>query len=46
VRGLRVVELDDVNHYTVVLAEAGAAAVAAEVQRMSSAASIVTGGIS
>jgi hypothetical protein len=44
-RGLRLVEVGDVNHYTIVLGEAGASAVAAEVQRAISGASIVTGGI-
>jgi len=37
--------LGDVNHYTIVLAEAGAAAVAAELLRTISAASVTTGGI-
>lgn len=44
-RGMRVVEVDDVNHYTIVLAGEGARAVAAEVRRTMRSAHTITKGI-
>lgn len=44
-RGMRVVEVGDVNHYTIVLAREGARAVAAEVRRTMQSAHTITEGI-
>jgi pimeloyl-ACP methyl ester carboxylesterase len=44
-RGMQVVEVDDVNHYTIVLARDGARAVAAEVRRTMQSAHTITEGI-